>query len=407
MSRRAMGMALHGVPQLLVLLSALVRGGAAALSPPLSPPPPPPPAGYSTLSATALPPPPPGYSTQGILNATAFPGVDNSGATDTTAALQAAIVAAYDAQLALFLPSGRYLVSGTLWANQSNYGSSLPVNLRPARWRTNVILGSTLNRPTIVLAPHTPGFGNASSPRNVMKLHNTGRENDHMNQLLRSVNFEIGDGNPGAVGVFLHGAQGSSVQDVSVYMRDALAGFGGGGGAGASHLNIAAFGGQYGVLFAESEPGPVVAGGRFENQSVSAVVWKVTSSNAIAQGPLIVAGVEIVQSIGARGPAVASPALYLIDAKIRCDAQTGVAVSTGGYLQRVYAKGCSLTQNATRGSTAGFTLINEMVAGEMWVDGKHRATASIYNVSGDGSLSDAPDLVASHVRWNESTCVFT
>lgn len=348
--------------------------------------------------------PPPRHSTLGILNATAL-GVDSSGTTDTTAALQAAIVAAYDAQLALFLPPGRYLVSDTIWANQSNYGSSLPVNLRPARWRTNVILGSMTDRPTIVLAPQTPGFDNASSPRNVLKLHNTGRENDHMNQLLRSVNFEIGAGNPGAVGVFLHGAQGSSVQDVSVYMEDALAGFGGGGGAGASHLNIAAFGGQYGVLFAESEPGPVIAGGRFENQSVSAVEWKVTSTNAIGQGPLVVAGVEIVQAAGARGPTIASPALYLIDAKIRCDEQGGVAVSPGGYLQRVYAKGCLLTQNATRGSATGFTLINEMVAGDMWVDGERRTRALIYNASSDGAWPDAPDMVARHVRWDEATYV--
>ena len=63
-----------------------------------------------------------------------------------------------------------------------------------------------------------------------------------MNQMVKGVDVEIGTGNPGAVGVFLHGAQGSSVQDVTVRMVDALAGFGGGGGAGASHLNVAAFG---------------------------------------------------------------------------------------------------------------------------------------------------------------------
>ena len=51
----------------------------------------------------------------------------------------------------------------------------------------------------IVLAPKAPGFGDVSSPKNVLKLHNTGRENDHMNQMLRSVDFEIGAGNPGAV----------------------------------------------------------------------------------------------------------------------------------------------------------------------------------------------------------------
>ena len=68
------------------------------------------------------PVPAPGpHSTVGILNATLV-GVDNTGTRDTTKSLQAAIVAAYDAQLALFLPPGRYLVSDTLWANQSNYG---------------------------------------------------------------------------------------------------------------------------------------------------------------------------------------------------------------------------------------------------------------------------------------------
>ena len=66
-------------------------------------------------------------------------------------------------------------------------GSSLPVNLRPARWRTNVLLGSTVQRPVIVLAASTPGFGDRTRPRNVLKLHNTGRENDHMNQIVRSV----------------------------------------------------------------------------------------------------------------------------------------------------------------------------------------------------------------------------
>ena len=74
-----------------------------------------------------------------------------------------------------------------------------------------------------------------------------------MNQIVRSIDFELGPGNPGAVAVFLHGAQGSTVQDVTVRMTDALAGFGGGGGAGASHLNIAAIGGQFGVRFDESE----------------------------------------------------------------------------------------------------------------------------------------------------------
>ena len=112
----------------------------------------------------------------GILNATTCAGVTADGASDVTLALQRCISQAYEAQLALFLPPGRYLVSDTLWANQSNYGSSLPVNLRPARWRTNVLLGApSPRRPTIVLAPRSGGFGDASAPKNVLKVHNTGR----------------------------------------------------------------------------------------------------------------------------------------------------------------------------------------------------------------------------------------
>lgn len=92
--------------------------------------------------------------------------------------------AAYTAQLVLLFPLGRYVVNDTIEVDQDNYGSSLPINLRPARWRTNVLLGSTLgSRPVIVLAPNSSGYGASSAPKNVVKLHNTGRENDHMNQV--------------------------------------------------------------------------------------------------------------------------------------------------------------------------------------------------------------------------------
>ena len=72
--------------------------------------------------------------------------------------------------------------------------------------------------------------------------------------------------------------------------------------AGASHINIAAHGGQYGVWFAESEPGPVLAGGVFSNQTVSAVAFV---AGHHAQGPLIVVGVNATQ-----GPAPASGPLF-------------------------------------------------------------------------------------------------
>ena len=80
-----------------------------------------------------------------------------------------------------------------------------------------------------MLNASSPGFDDPSKPKNVLKIHNTGRENDHMNQMLRGINFEVQEGNRGAVALFQHGAQGSGVQDSTVHLVDALAGFGGGG----------------------------------------------------------------------------------------------------------------------------------------------------------------------------------
>jgi hypothetical protein len=126
----------------------------------------------------------------GILNVTAPPySLDASGATDVTEGLQAAILAAKAANLALFLPPGRYLVSDTLRVDQQpgfgNNGSKAwhsdgGINIVPNRFKANVILGSVAAlpaRPTIVLAPGAPGFGNASEPKNAMKIHNPGDEN--------------------------------------------------------------------------------------------------------------------------------------------------------------------------------------------------------------------------------------
>ena len=85
-----------------------------------APPPPPPP-----------PPSPPVASPQnGFLNVTAPPfNVDNTGQTDVTGLLQAAIDYAYDQYLVVFFPHGTYLVSFTItfrteivyWDGQTEY----------------------------------------------------------------------------------------------------------------------------------------------------------------------------------------------------------------------------------------------------------------------------------------------
>ena len=97
-------------------------------------------------------------------------------------------------------------------------------------------------------------------------------------------------------------------------------------GAGASHVNIAVYGGQYGVYFAESEPGPVVAGGTFLNQTVSGVCMPVARNS---QGPLIVVGARVAQAKGATGPPI-DGAGYIIDGQ--CYAECILTAPIGGLL---------------------------------------------------------------------------
>lgn len=151
------------------------------------------------------------FGSLGVLTAGSL---DRSGTVDVTAGLQRLISQAYRDNLVLMLPLGRYLVSDTLWVNQSNWaGGDGGINIVPDRFRPNVIIGSTLGpRPTIVLAASAAGFDDPSSPKNLMKVTNPLNENINMNQIVRNINFEIGPGNPGAIALFFHGAQGATVQ---------------------------------------------------------------------------------------------------------------------------------------------------------------------------------------------------
>ena len=349
--------------------------------------------------------------------------VDNSGAIDVTTVLQAAILAAYNAQLVLFLPVGRYLVSGSLWANQTHKTGSyntVGINICKSRFMTNVLLGSTASlprRPTIVLRERAPGFSDPTRPKNVLKVTNLANENVNMNQIVRGIDFEIQSGNPGAVALFLHGAQGSTVQDVTVRMApDALAGFGGGGGSGASHVNIAAFGGQFGVYFNQSEPGPVVAGGTFANQSVSAVATGSHHGGGM-DGPLLLVGLHIFHPRTATGPAV-SGASYLFDAVVECEAgpegklgPIGTVAEVGPKIygrshhitvRNTFVRGCAqLVPGTSLSATGGFNAVHEFVAGPIWTDGVLDAAARIRNIS--TSDETPPDMVAKHVHWEEQS----
>eukprot|EP01045_Picozoa_sp_COSAG04_P010716 COSAG04_NODE_663_length_11444_cov_4.242045_4_plen_315_part_00 len=243
--------------------------------------------------------------------------------------------------------------------NQSGGGADA-VNIVRERFRPNTIIGATSGRtgqrrPTIVLAARSAGFGSAATLKNVMKITNPGSEDVNMNQAIRGVDFEVEPGNPGAIALFFHGAQGGVIQDITVRLAaDSFAGFGGGGGAGTSHINVEVRGGVHGVYFLESEPTPALVNARLLNQMGTALV-------ASHQQTLVVAGLHIRRHPAATGPAIRAywsghqnnAQLSISDSVIECGgdgSSAAISAGTSVYLRGVYTKGCDtvLDQPGTR-----------------------------------------------------------
>ena len=100
----------------------------------------------------------------------------------------------------------------------------------PLRFQPNVVVGARASfdgagaavRPVIRLAPNASKFQDPSAPMPMLDFtrHLNGHvpvvDGTNFNQLLRGVDLTIGDGNPGATAVMLPGAQGCSVQDVTI-----------------------------------------------------------------------------------------------------------------------------------------------------------------------------------------------
>ena len=370
----------------------------------------------------------------GILNATAScAGVDSSGTTDSTAALQSCIERAYSARLALFLSPGRYLVSDTLTVAQGDTGPPFTaVNIVPCRFRANVLLGSTAllpARPTIVLKAGSPGFGNASSPKNVMKITNPHGEDINMNQIIRGIDFEVEPRNSGAIALFFHGAQGGVIQDVSVRLStDSLAGFGGGGGAGTSHFDVAVHGGVHGAYFLESEPAPLLGNARLIGQSGSAIVFG-------GQGPLVVVGVHIVRPANASGAAIATPSslpasagqLSVVDTVVECrgSSEPALASAASVTVNGMWTSGCGtiVHQPGSRhppvlasDAGSGWSVVHELARGidttshsgdrlamdVTYKNGQRLVGGTVLNIS--AAAAGPPGTVLSqHVLWDDAT----
>jgi hypothetical protein len=231
-----------------------------------------------------------------MLDVTTCSGVDPSGKEDSTQGINRAIVQARDMRPAktLFFPPGVYLVSGTLLGG---------MNLRGHDGNGKVVLvGSTRGgkRPLIRLQDKSPGFSDASTPKPVVQIKVDAGDNSGpswgFRNGFRGIDIDLGESNPGAVGIDFDAAQDSFLEDVRIQARDGFAGLTAIPGRNATTANVEVDGGQYGFYLARNAGslGSTMVGVRCRDQRVMAMVLRIMRGSGVAgfeikarKGPVI------------------------------------------------------------------------------------------------------------------------
>jgi hypothetical protein len=219
----------------------------------------------------------------GLVDVTAVPfSADPTGKSDSTRAIQQAINFARDHQMVCFFPSGVYTISDTLSCVQGYYRRQHG-KVSAAPNFPCVLVGSQMKgkaRPKIVLAPHSPGFGNPEKSKYLVHFWarsidnpNQPQPNICFNQMFIGIDITIGRDNPGAIGIRLRGAQGSGVQDCRIDATHGLVGLEGGCGSGGSHAGITIIGGKIGMDLRETQPAPTITGITLVNQRETAILY--------------------------------------------------------------------------------------------------------------------------------------
>lgn len=279
-------------------------------------------------------------------------GADATGTRDSTQALRGAIRFARNHQLVCWFPSGTYLVSDTISCDQSYYRRSNGT-ISSAREYPNVLMGEAAPgspRPVIRLVDSAPGFQSPAKRKYVIhiwtqsafrqnKPANTPEPNINFNQMFKGIDIVIGKGNPGAVGIRLRGAQGTSVQDCRIDATYGHTGLEGASGSGGSHQNVTVIGGRIGLDLADTQPAATITAMTLIDQTEHAIVYS-------GRQALAAVGVRIrkQEGVAIAGPANAMRAhngqICLEDAEIIFTDKPGVVIESGEslYLKNVYAR---------------------------------------------------------------------
>jgi len=323
----------------------------------------------------------------GLVDVTKGPfRADPSGERDSTAAIQAAITLARDHQMVCFFPPGTYRVSDTLECVQQLYrranGRVFGANRFP-----NLLVGSRAGpeRPKLILAPNSNGFGDPDQPKIFVRFWSRGylnpttadrvsdglppeveQPNIGMNQMLVNLDITIGAGNSGAVALRHQAAEGSAIEDCTIDATHGLIGIQGGIGSGGGSAGVTVIGGRVGLDFtgylSGTQPTPTITGFTLRSQTEAAI-------RSTSRQTLVAAGLKIVADrcagpliqVTSSGPITAGTAmpktsrprpnqgeLTLVDAEIEFTGQTltqpeRVAVwsDRGVYLHNVYLRGAA------------------------------------------------------------------
>ena len=190
-----------------------------------------------------------------------FP-VTGDGVADDSAALQQAIDKVQEStnQGILFVPSGRYRVTKTIYI-----------------WPGIRLIGFGPTRPVLVLGTETPGFQKGPA---YMVFFAGGRPDAGATppdaspgtfySAVSNIDFEISDGNPGAVAVRAHYAQHCFLAHIDFRIGSGLAGIHDGGNVA---QDVHFYGGQYGIWTRKPSPGWqfTVIDATFEGQREAAI----------------------------------------------------------------------------------------------------------------------------------------
>lgn len=254
--------------------------------------------------------------------------------------------------------------------------------------------------------------------------------NVNMNQLFRGIDIEVREGNAGAIGISHRAAQGSSVQDCTLFMGSGHTGLAGAAGSGGSHAGVTVIGGRIGLDLSQAQPAPTVSGMTLVNQSQSAIVYDGGKEALSVVGLEIVMGASATVAVSAQG--VGSRwntninQISTIDASIDCSAaavnSSAFGTSASLYLRNVYTRACglvvrspALVQPAPPAKPGEWSVVHELAAGvdvkssngwcetwrmDLWLDDRRQPSPVLVNASSGGVVT-APDFVAQHL-WDEA-----